>query len=770
MVNSLAIFFVAGWCWLVLFSLPSAHADDEQRLQKQFDSTIKPMLKEKCGDCHWGVEATAGLGFDRYSRVEQVLDSHRRWEKVVEELKKKNMPPEDAEPLTQQDRALIIKWIDETLALVDCSTVRPGSVTIRRLNGIEYRNSVRDLLGVDYAPAADFPGDDVGYGFDNIADVMSLPPILMEKYLDAGEAIATRAIVDPDNPLVDVKLAAIGFHGNNEFTSTDQGVLSMYTNDTATKRVTLPMAGEYTVDVIAYGDQAGPEPVRMSLLLDDQLLDTVDVESKLRKPSTHRFIFQADVSAEHDLKIRFENDFLIDRKIGRQDRNLHVTEVHVRGPLLESTNDPQRPWLKLDVEDEPGSAQFFIQGFVRAAFRRTLDETDVSRFSGLYNARRNEGLSFYESIRIVTQAVLVSPEFLFRFEQPAENGIRELNGFELATALSYFLWSSTPDDELLSLAADNRLSDPEVFGQQASRLLASPRSEALVENFASQWLNLRLLASLQPDAEQFPDVNGELLADMQTETRMVVADIFRRDASILELLDSEFTFVNDRLARHYGIEVVIGDNNTAEFRKIKLAGSGRLGVLTHASILTLTSNPDRTSPVKRGKWLMENILGDEPPPPLAEIKPLDDQTELTGTLRERMEQHRADPSCASCHATMDALGFAMENYDAVGRFRLLDEGLQIDAVSELPDGTRLDGAQGLQQQLRTTYRDKFVRCFTEKLLVYALGRGLRYYDRCAVEQIMEQAESQDFRLSAFIHAIVVSETYRKRSPHDPQND
>ncbi len=728
--------------------------DDEQRLQQQFNSEIKPILQNRCGECHTGSEANAGLNFEAYSTLEQILDADRRWLAIVAEIKQGSMPPADAEQLTNQEQDLVLNWIAGTFELIDCSNIKPGNVTIRRLNRIEYQNSVRDLLGVDYEPAANFPGDDVGHGFDNVADVLSLPPILMEKYLDAAEQISQLAIVDPESPGLNLILSGSTFSGQSETTVADSGQLAILATGAASKTVRFPLPGTYTVRIVAYGDQAGSDPARMSLLLNGSPVGTVDVSSTYRQPSDHEFSLTVPSAGSQKIQIRFENDYYQPR--AGEDRNLHIISIHVQGPKPVSTGIKH---LEFTGASEEESAATFIREFVTRAFRRPVTVSERSGFQQLFDDSRNEGQTFFESLQIVTQAVLVSPEFLYRIEQPAQSEIRELDNFELATVLSFFLWSTTPDDELLRLAAAGELSHPEIWDRQVSRLLHSPRSIALVDNFAAQWLNLRLLSEVQPDPDRFPAIDRELLQDMEIETRMVVADIFRRDASVLELLDSEFTYVNARLAKHYGLAEVSHE----DFLRVPLTGTGRSGVLTHASILTLTSNPDRTSPVKRGKWIMENFLGEEPPPPLADVKPLDDQQQLTGSLRDRMEQHRSDPSCASCHTTMDALGFALEHFDAVGRFRLLDDGFEIDSVSEMPDGTKLNGAIGLQENLRTTYQARFIRCFTEKLVIYSLGRGLKYYDRCTIARIMELASQDDYRFSAFVHAIANSETFRKRS-------
>ena len=738
-----------------------ATVDDElaSKLETEFKQQIQPLLMEKCGDCHQGTEATAGVNIAQYRTLEQVLDADRKWRAILDQVESGAMPPEDeAESLSKQEQEKLVAWIKQSFELVNCAEPIPGNVTIRKLNRLEYRNSIRDLFGVDYKPSANFPGDDVGHGFDNIADVLSLPPILMEKYLDAGEEITRRAIFDRKKPLMNISLSGVSLNCSPDASEKSDGKLMMYSNVTAEKSIRFPLAGEYELKINTHADNAGSEYAKMMISLDGAEIKTVDVKSNRRKPEWVTLKLRLKSKGLKKLQVSFLNDFYVPKR-GRkrqQDRNLYVSSVYVKGPKI-SQSGPS--YLKLKGESL-SVARKFIWEFLPRAFRRPVEEQVKQDYLQLFQQQRQAGQPFYASIRHVAQAVLVSPRFLYRLEATAPgDSIRELDDFELATALSYFLWSSTPDDNLLRTAGRRQLRNSDVLATEVRRMLADKRSISLVDNFAAQWLNLPVLKESQPDPELFPRVDKRLLQDMGQETRMVIADIFRRDASVLELLECDFSYVNKRLAAHYNFgNVVAGDS----FQRVSLPRGSRQGVLTHASILTLTSNPDRTSPVKRGKWVMENILGDEPPPPLASVVPLEDQQELSGSLRERMEKHRSDPSCAACHSTMDALGFAMENYDAVGRFRLQDDGFEIDARSELPDGTTLEGATGLQNQLKTTYKAKFVRCFTEKLLTYALGRGLKYFDRCTVDKIMEQAEQQNYRFSAFVQAVAASEPFRKR--------
>jgi hypothetical protein len=520
-----------------------------------------------------------------------------------------------------------LAWVDVAVAQVDCRQIsQPGRVTIHRLNRNEYNNTIRDLIGVDFQPAADFPADDVGNGFDNVADVLSLPPLLMEKYLAAAEQIIEAAFAS--------------------------------------------------------------EALRNRLIVSAVTAD-VDHDALARQTLSH---------------------------------------------------------------------------FLSRAFRRPVEDAVMEPLWELYRTQRDAGVGYPDNVAVPMIAALASPRFLFRIEldDPAtsETTIRDLDPFELATRLSYLLWSSMPDDRLFTLAADGQLSDPSVLNAEVERMLADEKAQALRDNFVGQWLQLRSLNQIKPDPQRFPGFDESLRSAMLEETLRFAWAIIQENRSVLEFLDADYTFVNERLARHYGMAGVTGE----EFRRVSLSDTQRGGILTQASILTLTSNPTRTSPVKRGKWIMDNILGTPPPPPPAGVPQLqeDDQTELLGSLRERMAQHRADPTCAICHKKMDALGFGFENFDAVGAWRDRDGRFEIDASGTLPGHQMFQGPTQLRQLLRDQRRDQFVRCLSEKLLAYALGRELQTYDRCAVDEIVGRLERDEFRFRSLVLGIVQSEPFRKR--------
>ncbi len=743
---------------------PSAVAaqDVSQKLrevQSKFTNEIRPLLETHCGDCHWGDNTDADLNLEKYVTLDQLLEGRDKWRKVMVRVAAKEMPPEDNTPIADDDHANILTWLDDLMNSVDCTDINPGRVTIRRLNRVEYRNSVRDLTGIDYKPSTSFPGDDVGYGFDNIADVLSLPPILMEKYLSAAEAISFQAINDPNQPRYIKGLSPKDYRQNGKRVAYGS-LAGLASNGIMEGPLDFKESGLYRVSVQVGGDQAGAEPVKLTISLDGRKrrqfktrrksdnLETVELEVKIREPGTR------------NLQIEFLNDYY--NGAAKQDRNLTVGYTSVEGPIGKRSPShkkiifvaPKKP------SEETPAAKKILKQLASKAYRRRVTSDELDRLMEIYNFARKDKMGFDAGIRFAMQGVLVSPHFLFKVEAPVPKGqTRELSDFELATNLSYFLWSTMPDDELFRVAAKGKLSDPKIYRAQVARMLKNRKSLALVQNFVSQWLHLRSLDRMEPDPDLFPGVDRKLREDMATETKLLVADLIRKDAPLMDLLSVPYTFMNERLAKHYGVKNVTGNR----FQKVVSTNEDRIGLLTHASILTLTSNPNRTSPVKRGKWIMENLLGEEPPPPDPDAMQLEDQSQLTGTLRQRMEQHRADPACAVCHRVMDELGFALEHYDAVGRYRERDGDDEIDPRGELPNGTRFLGPGELQKTIRIQMREKFVRCLTEKMLIYSLGRGLEYYDDCTIDQIVSKVDQADFSFSSLVHAITESKPFLSRT-------
>ena len=623
--NTSLVFIVLLCSTSFLFPVYAEDTDASAEFRKAFDGKIRVFLDDNCTGCHCGDEPEAGMPLDNFDSLVNVNQNRHVWLHVVEKIRMGEMPPEDEIQPSKKLKDEFLAIVESELGRFDCRKhVKPGRVTIRRLNRFEYNNTIRDLLAVDFEPAAEFPADDVGAGFDNLGDVLSLPPLLMEKYLDAASEIAKRVL--------------------------------------------------------------------------------------------------ADDSAKSQLLIATSNDTL-------------------------SSHD---------------AAELCIEKLATRAFRRPLQEEERKRLVQLFNTVFEATDNFEESISFVTQAVLVSPSFLFRIEyNDGEDfrAARPLNDFEVATRLSYFLWSSIPDDELFDAARNGKLTKDDELAIQVGRMLADPKSETLVNNFATQWLELKNLEKLNPGEEQYPEFDEPLRTAMRKETESFIRSILREDRSVLDMIDADFTFVNERLARHYGIEGVQGE----EFQRVSLQDNRRGGILTQASILTLTSNPTRTSPVKRGKWILDNILGEPPPPPPPGVEELDEgDTELLGTLRERMKQHRDIASCAVCHNKMDALGFGFENFDGIGSWRDSDGKFAIDASGELPGKLAFNGPAELREILKNTKKDQFVRCLTEKLLTYALGRMLGPEDRCTVDLIVAELKENDFRFSVLVQSIVSSDAFRMR--------
>ncbi|MSU59216.1 MAG: DUF1592 domain-containing protein [Pedosphaera sp.] len=597
-----------------------------EKADRAFTRELTPLFQKYCYDCHGNGKKKGGLALDTFKSLADVQAQRERWENLHENVRTSVMPPENKPQPTQTERDRITDWIERELFKLDPDHPDPGRVTIRRLNRAEYNNTVRDLVGVDLRPADDFPPDDSGYGFDNIGDVLSLPPMLMEKYFAAADKILDRAL------------------------------------------------------------PTGPAPL-----------------PPLTAPMQRYF---AGSAGRHEAQ-----------------------------------------------------ARTILGQFTFRAWRRPVEVAELDRLMGLFKLARHQGETFEASVKLAMKAALVSPHFLFRGEiqsQPNQrDSVHPVNEFALATRISYFLWSSTPDDELLDLAKRGRLRKN--LPAQVKRMLADARARALVENFAGQWLETRRLSTLQPDKKLFPDYDAALSAAMQRETEMFCESIVRENRSVLDFLSADYSFVNARLARHYGLAGVEGD----EFRKVSLKGTPRRGVLTHASVLTLTSNPTRTSPVKRGKWVLENLLGTPPPPPPPDVPALDDKgRKLTGTLREQMVQHRENPACASCHARMDPIGFSLENFNAIGAWREKDGDGAVDASGTLVSGESFRGAAELSRLLAQNKRDNFLRCLSEKMLTFALGRGLEYYDRVATDRIVKQLKSGEARLGSLVLEVVNSAPFQ----------
>ncbi len=757
--------------------LSVVRATDNAVLQKQLSAQVQPLLREHCLECHSGAEPEAGLSLENFDSPKAFLKGRRVWEKAVQRMTLGDMPPRESSKLDDAQRKFLAEWITATIKDIACGlTPNPGQVTLRRLNASEYRNTIRDLVGIDYKPAENFPADDVGYGFDNIGDVLTLPPLLMEKYVLAAEEISQQAIMTPPPDKHFEANYAGGQLKLKEGNSGGDKVLTLASVGDAILEEQVPWAGAFQLTVTASGDQAGNEPCKLQILVDDKPVKELQVRNTREKPEEYRLTVRLR-PGKRKISLRFPNDFYVEKKgdTPQQDRNLHIHYVSLEGTQASQAKlDPaklsksHKAILFIEPKsdaDLPRVTRLVLERLTSRAFRRTASADELKRLTEFAAALQADGESYETSIQMVLQALLISPKFLFRVEPPRAGDLdayRDLDDFELATRMSYFLWSSMPDDKLFALAWGKKLRVGDNLEDQIKRMLADPRSNGFVDNFAGQWLTLRKLETFKPDPILFPKWNDDINKLAYFETMNFFRGAVRDDLSILRLLDADFTYLNEPMAAYYGIPNVKGNN----FRKVSLAGTNRAGLLTQASVLAVTSNPTRTSPVKRGKWILDNLLATPPPPAPPGVPELKERGELSGTLRQRLEQHRSDPACAACHKLMDPLGFALENFDAVGQWRTQDGGQAIDASGELPDGATVKGVVQLRESLLTKNKEQFVRCVTEKMLTYALGRGLEYYDKCAVDKIVAALQKNDYKLSTLMIEIVKSDPFQKKGERE----
>ncbi len=728
-----------------------------------FSKDVVPFLTKHCYACHGNGKSKGDLTLDRFKDDNAAMSNRKIWESVQHMVRSGEMPPKEKPRPAAAEIAVLLKNLDAILLNIDCTkSGNAGRVTLHRLNWNEYNNTIRDLVGVDFKPAADFPNDDVGYGFDNIGDVLSLSPLLFEHYLSAAETILDKAIVIADAPQ-----PAKSRVGGLRFYPRDAGVARRMFGSVLSAKGDLfgegfYEAGDYSVRVEAFGVQVGDEAVKTKVSVGD-VVKEFEVKATQAAPATLELKVKLRTGTTRT-NITFLNPYTDPNAADatKKDRQLVVKSIEFDGPR--NAPPPKLPdnHKRLMAAKEGAkpreAAREIVERFATHAFRRPVKADEVERFLKLYDKAEKSGERFENRIRLALSAVLVSPHFLFRVELDP-NGAQAstaypINEYELASRLSYFFWSSMPDDKLFALAAKGELRKN--LDAQVKRLVADPKSAAFVENFAGQWLTTRKLDNINPDPKAFPEFDKELRQAMVRETELFFDAILREDRSILDFLDADFTFVDERLAKHYGIDGVKG----SKFQRVKLPPQ-RGGILTQASFLTLTSNSTRTAPVKRGKWVLEQILNTPPPPPPPDVPNLPQDSELKGSLREIMEQHRANPVCASCHQRMDPIGFAFENFDAIGRWREKDGKYPIDASGVLPDGKTFNGPGELKSILKDK-KDLFGRCLTEKLLTYALGRGVEDYDKCAVDKILGALDKNDYRFSTLLMETVKSEPFQMR--------
>jgi hypothetical protein len=762
-------------------------------------SAPRDVIATYCTSCHNQRLRTAGLTLDSIN-VDDVAGSAEIWEKVVRKVRGGLMPPAGARQPDASTRDAFVTSIEAELDRAWAAHPNPGRPLLRRLNRAEYANAVRDLVALDVDVAALLPPDDSAYGFDNISDALNVSPSLQERYLAAAEKIGELAIGDPEaGTLSDT------YHVRGDV-SQNQHLDGMPLGTLGGTRVThfFPRDGEYVIQTrlfrtnfdnprgIEYPHEfeltldgervhhetiGGAADLSAAFALPKETADAIDERLAIRirvRAGPHdvvaAFIGSAPTMDATKLRPLLKSAFDTLDWTGRP----HVRSVTITGPFNATgpgeTPSRQRIFTCRPTEprNEDTCAQQIVATLARRAFREPVNETAMQPLLAFYKSGRQEG-SFDLGIERALQLILASPKFVFRAERDpaalAPGTVYRVSDVELASRLSFFLWSSIPDDELMAEASAGRLKDPSVLQRQTRRMLADPKAQALVSNFAGQWLHLRNLRNAQPHADDFPDFDDNLRHAFQRETELLFESVMREDRSVVDLLRADYTFVNERLARHYGIPNVYG----SQFRRVPVTDDARKGLLGHGSFLTLTSHATRTSPVLRGKFVLENILGTPPPPPPPDVPTLkeNEKGQKPKTMREQMAEHRANPTCASCHKIMDPIGFALDNFDAVGAWRTEDAGAPIDVSGELTDGTRIDGVVSLRKAILAR-PDLFAGTMTEKLLVYALGRGLDDHDMPVVRAILRTAAAHDYRFSSLIHGVVGSVPFQMRMKMEAQ--
>ncbi len=727
-----------------------------------FDSAVKPVLSKTCALCHNDKLSSGGLNVKAFLTPDSVTNYRDGWEAILEKLRAGEMPPKGIPRPPEAQMQALIHYVEGEFEKADRNVKPdPGHVTARRLNRSEYSNTIRDLLDVDFRAEKDFPTDDSGYGFDNIADVLTISPVLMERYMDAAETIASRAMgADPlpKKPL------------HVEYSSKEKTIrrLDLSTIE-ASHRV--EWDGDYIVRFGMPGERAADaKPVTLGFWMDGALMKTLPVETKPSKLVYFDPYSEAEVrlylpSGDHVFRAGFiDDDFvqtLSEKDAYNNKKNKFLNSIVFEGPF--STNVERASRKKILICD-PKSGQACVEKIVanlaHRAYRRPATPPEVASLMKFVALARSRGETTEQGIQLAIEAMLVTPQFLFRIEHdphPADaQDVHRISDVELASRLSYFLWSSMPDDELLSLAEAGTLHDAAVLDAQVKRMLADRRSAAFAANFAGQWLEIRNLDVVKPDPDKFPEWGPELRDAMKTETRMFFEYVLRENRPLSDFIDAKYTFLNARLAKFYGIPDVAGP----DFRRVELTTGQRGGLLSQASVLTVSSYPTRTSVVLRGKYVLNNILGSEIPPPPPDVPALDESAVGTlMSLRQQMEKHRADPMCSSCHNKMDPLGFGLENYNGIGKWRTMDGKFPVDSSGTLPNGKSFKTPDEMRALLMAGL-PQFSRCLTEKMLTYALGRGLQPYDRPTVNGINRDMAASGYRFQALIFEIVHSTPFQ----------
>jgi mono/diheme cytochrome c family protein len=733
--------------------LPSAEA---------FQAATQVLFAETCSQCHNSVDADGGLDMADFATVGSLVSRREGWDQILSKLRTNEMPPSGIKRLEPQIDALV-QFLEAELARVDENAAPdPGRVTARRLNRAEYTNTIRDLLALEFRADKAFPVDDSGDGFDNIGDVLSVSPILMEKYLAAAESIAARALATEPLP------SPIQIDYSLKFGNLRRLERSLVE---ATHHVDFDARYELVVGLPGQRPE-GSKPVTLAVWVDGKLVHSARVETVVQTLASVDAYSEERVrvdlpEGDHTVRLGFIRDDFVatlpEASLESKKLNKWIGALSVVGPFASKQVKPSRKRvLTCDPQSGPACVDKILTGLAQRAYRRPVTREEVSELRRFVQLATADGGSLEQGIALALSAMLVSPHFLFHVERdglPSEPGkVQRVSDLELASRLSYFIWSSMPDDELLSEAIRGRLRQPAVVDAQVKRMLRDPKASALAENFAGQWLEIRNLDAIRPDPDVFPTWGPELKDAMRKETELFFGAMLKNDRPFGELIDARYTFLNETLARHYGVDGVKGP----EFRRVTLGSAERGGILGHASVLAVSSYPTRTSVVLRGKYVLSNLLGAAPPPPPPDVPALDEKAVASSaSLRQQMEEHRQNAVCSSCHSRMDPLGFGLENYDAIGRYRTVDGALPIDASGTLPSGESFQSPAELRRVLSGMLPD-VARCLTEKMLTYALGRGLEPYDKPTVRAIAGRLTASRGGLQSLVHEISRSLPFQSR--------
>jgi mono/diheme cytochrome c family protein len=784
---------VGGWLLAGAGTAPEAADLQVQTPAGSPAPVVEPeaLFTRYCLACHNTRLQTGGLAIDLLDTSNVSADA-AGWERVLRRLRTRSMPPQGMPRPDDAAYGGVVDWLEAGLDTAAAARPDAGRPLLRRLNRTEYANAIRDLLALDIDPASLLPPDNSAHGFDNIADVLGFSPVLQERYLSAADRISALAVGD-----LELGPEAHTYRVRQDL-SQDQHIegLPLGTVGGSLIHHTFPADGEYELSVrlfrTNFGMMRGLEHPRLfTMTIDGRRVHAATVGGDADLGAAFEAPVETADAVDARLSVRVrvaagpraiglafvENAPVLDtvrlQPFLRSSANTldwtgrpHVDSLLVSGPFDPSGpgDTPSRRRIFVCRPDSPEAeapcAREIIATLARRAFRQPVSEADLQPLLRFYEEGRREG--FEVGVQRTLQLILASPQFVLRIERDpdhvAPGAMYRIGDIELATRLSFFLWSSIPDDELLRLAGDGALSRPRVLEQQVRRMLADPRARALVEHFAGQWLRLRNVRSLRPNSDEFPDFDDNLRQAFLRETELFIDSIIREDRTVLDLLDADYTFVNGRLARHYGLPNIYGSH----FRRVPVTDEARRGLLGHGSVLAVTSYANRTSPVLRGQWILENILGTPPPPPPPDVPALEEEegARRSTTVRERLAQHRANPACATCHNVMDPLGFALEHFDAVGAWRTQEAGVPIDASGELADGTVVDGVVSLREALLKR-PEVFVSTLVEKLMIYALGRGLDHRDMPAVRAIVRDA-APEYRFSSLVSGIVNSVPFQMR--------